>query len=112
MAQAVLTKSLGNIDPMSTSRPFFTERDISPKNFLRILITTGKNAIHFSGDPTQLQYALKKLKDELINEKEKLLRAGTNEWETKKEGGLQQTLSRLREAHSFMEIEKLCISLY
>lgn len=81
MAQALLTKSLGNIEPMAIGRPSFTgfRKRHFTQEFLSY-ITTGKSALNFTSDPTQLQYALKKLKDELLGEREKLGFAGTNKW--------------------------------
>lgn len=81
MAQALLTKSLGNIDPMAVSRPSFT--GFRKRHFSQEFLTyptTGRSAVNFSSEPTQLQYALKKLKDELLGEKEKLKDCGTNGW--------------------------------
>lgn len=88
MAQALLTKSLGNVDPMSIGRPSFTgfRKRHFTQEFLTY-ITTGKSVLNFTSEPTQLQYALKKLKDELLSEKEKLMSAGTSKWETKDEKG-------------------------
>lgn len=88
MAQALLTKSLGNIDPMSIGRPSFTgfRKRHFTQEFLTY-ITTGKSALNFTSEPTQLQYALKKLKDELLSEKDKLMSAGTSKWETKNDKG-------------------------
>lgn len=88
MAQALLTKSLGNVDPMAVSRPSFTgfrKRHFS-QEFLTYL-TTGRSALNFSSEPTQLQYALKKLKDELLREKEKLKECGTSKWEIREATG-------------------------
>lgn len=82
MAQALMTKSLGNIDPMSIGRPSFTgfRKRHFTQEFLTY-ITTGKSALNFTSEPTQLQYALKKLKDELLTEKDKLAQCGTSKWE-------------------------------
>lgn len=88
MARALLTKSLGNVDPMSIGRPAFT--GFRKRNFTQeflTYITTGRSALNFTSEPTQLQYALKKLKDELMSEKDKLLISGTNKWETIGENG-------------------------
>lgn len=72
MSQALMTKSLGNIDPMSVSRPSFTglRKRTFTQEFLTY-ITTGRSALNFTSEPTQLQYALKKLKDEFLTEKKK-----------------------------------------
>lgn len=89
MAQSLMTKSLGNIDPMSVGRPSFTgfRKRTFTQEFLTY-ITTGRSALNFTSEPTQLQYALKKLKDELLTEKDKLLTAGTSKWEVKRPSGL------------------------
>lgn len=89
MAQSLMTKSLGNIDPMSIGRPSFT--GFRKRNFTQeflTYITTGKSALNFTSEPTQLQYALKKLKDELLTEKDKLMKAGTSKWEKKDKNGV------------------------
>lgn len=89
MAQALMTKSLGNIDPVDTCRPSFSgirKRGFTQEflNYLR----TGKSSHSFSSDPIQLQYALKKTKDQVMEDLEnvKLLQAGTTEWEEFKGG--------------------------
>lgn len=58
---------------MPIGRPSFT--GFRKRNFTQeflTYITTGKSAINFTSEPTQLQYALKKLKDELLSEKCKI----------------------------------------
>lgn len=84
MAQSLLTKSLGNIDPVATSRPSFSgvRKRTLTQEFLSYL-TTGKSGHSFSTDPMQLQFSLKKTKDSLLEEKdsEKILSAGTKAWE-------------------------------
>lgn len=85
MAQSLLTKSLGNVDPVATSRPSFSgvRKRVFTQEFLTYL-QTGKASHSFSSDPLQLQFALKKTKDTLIEEKDsdRMLMAGTTAWET------------------------------
>lgn len=84
MAQSLLTKSLGNVDPVATSRPSFSgfRKRTLTQEFLNYL-TTGRASHSFSTDPMQLQFSLKKTKDSLLEEKDsvKLLTAGTKAWE-------------------------------
>lgn len=90
MAQSLLTKSLGNVDPVATSRPSFSgfRKRTLTQEFLNYL-TTGRAAHSFSTDPMQLQFSLKKTKDTLLEEKDsiKMMTAGTKAWEELK-GGL------------------------
>lgn len=89
MAQSLMIKSLGNIDPVATSRPSFSgfRKRTFTQEFLTYL-TTGKASHSFSNDPMQLQFALKKTKDSLVEDKDsiKLLEAGTKAWEEIKDG--------------------------
>lgn len=86
MAQAMLTKSLGNVEPCFTSRPSFTgfRKRTFTQEFLTYL-TTGKGAQSYSSDPNQLQYALKKVKDQILEDihNVKILKAGTTKWQKK-----------------------------
>ncbi|CAF4947591.1 unnamed protein product [Pieris macdunnoughi] len=83
MAQSLLTKSLGNVDPVATSRPSFSgfRKRTLTQEFLSYL-QTGKATHSFSGDPMLLQFALKKTKDSLLEEKDsvKMTVAGTKTW--------------------------------
>lgn len=85
MAQSLLTKSLGNVDPCATSRPSFSgfRKRTFTQEFLTYL-STGNSSHSYSSDPLQLQFALKKTKDSLMEEKDnvKMLSAGTKSWET------------------------------
>jgi hypothetical protein len=89
MAQSLLTKSLGNVDPVATCRPSFSgfRKRTFTQEFLTYL-TTGRASFSFSNDPLQLQFALKKTKDALLEDKDspKLLTAGTKEWEEEVNG--------------------------
>lgn len=89
MAQALLTKSMGNVDPLSTSRPTFTgiRRRIRTAEF-NAYLRTGKTSMSFSSDPLQLQFALKKLKDGLLedNKEESGPTAGTRAWQKLEKG--------------------------
>lgn len=64
---------------MSITRPSFTgfRKRHFTQEFLNY-ISTGKNALNITSEPTQLQYALKKLKDELMIEKSILQKSGTS----------------------------------
>ncbi|KAL4721101.1 hypothetical protein ACJJTC_018667 [Scirpophaga incertulas] len=89
MAQSLMTKSLGNVDPVATSRPSFSgfrKRTLS-QEFLNYQMT-GKASHSFSYDPMQLQFALKMTKDALMEEKdsERILTAGTKAWEEETAG--------------------------
>lgn len=80
-----MTKSLGNVDPVTTSRPSYSgyRKRTFTQEFLTYL-ATGKSAQSFSNDPVQPQYAMKKVKDQVLEDKEsvKLLVAGTTSWES------------------------------
>lgn len=91
MAQALLTKSLGNVDPVTTCRPSFSghrTRTFTAEfvNYLK----TGKASQNYSSDPVQLQYALKKTKDQILEDLNnvKIMKAGTTHWESKNEEGI------------------------
>lgn len=84
MAHSLLTKSLGNVEPTATTRPAFSgvRKRTFTEEFLNYF-TTGKAAHSYSSDPLQLQFALKKTRDLSSEDRdsEKLLKAGTKNWE-------------------------------
>lgn len=84
MAQSLLTKSVDNVEPTATIRPAFSgvRKRTFTQEFLNYF-TTGKAAHSYSSDPLQLQFALKKTRDLLSEDRdsEKLLKAGTKSWE-------------------------------
>lgn len=95
IAQSLLTKSLGNVDPVATSRPSFSgvRKRTLTQEFLSYL-QTGKTSHSFSGNPMLLQFALKKTKDSLLEEKDslKMTMAGTKKWEEENlQGGWGET---------------------
>lgn len=91
MAQSLLTKTLGNVDPVSISRPSFSDfrKRTFTAEFMNYL-TTGKAAQNYSSDPATLQYALKKIKDTLIEGgMEKLVNTGTVKWVQMRESEME-----------------------
>lgn len=69
MAQALLTKILENIDPVSTSKPAFS--GFSKRTLIQEFpsnLTTGKSALNYGSDSMQIQFVLKKIKHSLTDE--------------------------------------------
>lgn len=92
MDQSLLTKSLGRVDSLTacaTSRPSFSGfRKRKFTNEFLIYLSIGNLAHSYSTDPIHLLYALRKTKDTLLKDqnKIKMLQAGTKGWETFIEG--------------------------
>lgn len=94
MAQSLLTKSLGNVEPCATSRPSCTgKRKRRFTAAFQAYINTGRSAQNYSADPMSLQYSLKKMK-ELLKEdlsSSRLLECGTLPWLEITETGLAKS---------------------
>uniref|UniRef100_A0A6M2DEG6 Uncharacterized protein n=1 Tax=Xenopsylla cheopis TaxID=163159 RepID=A0A6M2DEG6_XENCH len=93
MAQALQTRTLGNVDPTATCRPSFSGvRKRMFSNEFSTYLKTGRSISTFSSDPMTLQRAIRKLKEDLTKEMEKdsLLLAGTVKWCTVANGNFQE----------------------
>lgn len=91
MASSLLTKCLGNIDPMAIGRPSFAgRRKRHYSETFKVYLKTGKASSSFSSDPTQLQFSLKKLKDEIVTSIDKgtLNQVRTTEWYKRSGNGI------------------------
>lgn len=99
MAQALLTKNMGNMDPCATTRPSFN--GVRKRKFSEVFLSylqTGKTVSNYSTDPLQLQLSLRRLRDEITADIKSCEEAGTRTWLRKQEDGWIEEETRIEES--------------
>lgn len=99
MAQALLTKNMGNMDPCATTRPSFN--GIRKRKFSEVFLSylqTGKTVSNYSTDPLQLQLSLRRLRDEITADMKSCEEAGTRTWYRRRDNSWVEEETRVEES--------------
>lgn len=99
MAQALLTKNMGNMDPCATTRPSFN--GVRKRKFSEVFLSylqTGKTVSNYSTDPLQLQLSLRRLRDEITADTKSCEEAGTRTWFKRQDAGWVEEETRVEES--------------